>query len=525
MRRLQILLVYAFLTIFNGSVLAQAKMRTARIGAYTKYFQYLNLQADDIPEEAQLTSNAIAGLVFPVPNNGIASGTGFLIKSYRNDGKICMCTAAHNVNLMQSSFWSSFRTIDIYMKYLGQPIWVPQLNAYFNKTTSGFKSTVQAKLVESLVSNGQDAALFLINPQELPTIDFATLGYSFDYEYSPSSPLSYIIGHPYGMPQQLSDKLVYNQSLSANVPVTNFVIDASGRKPAGIGLGNSGSPVLLRGNNSFVTGIFHEIIINGSNSETIPEIELVLTDKQIPIIYDTKGFVSTKMSVLQAAIKKHCWDNKTEEEIGIGDYKKSVTTNNAEKRAEFYPTRTIASLNDLTIAANQPYRANNPGCILLKASHLTISCPITATADSKNIYGLAPTVALINGFSYTATGDNSFEMNSVVLEPTSAAASRFTSPGFLSNNSKPKIIATPSAAFTVKPNPSTTGIFEVTVPAATIIKSYTMTVTTIDAKPILQQTVYPAQKARINLSGKARGVYVLQIYDNNKIVYGTQLVY
>ena len=518
------------LCCFNLQVKAQyAAMRLAPWGAYQKYFRYVTPGAPGMPEGTNEVSNAVVGIqkttffgLLPEPGGG----TGFLINTFRNDGKIGLVTAGHVIDAMLGSNQlppDSIVEFDIYMKYLGRE---NSVFTGYNQVVSGYKTTVHAKVVKysSLLNNNRvpDIALALIDKEELPVKDFTMLRYSFNDVFTPGSSF-FLIGHPNRMPQMLADNMQYNLSDD-----TRFLVNGFGNNS--MSFGASGAPCIYKAATGgwFVGGVQVEIV--RLTHKEIPAneytaFELYLYAFGNVLQYANTGIISNKIESLYPDIKKYCWPTAIPEEelINSQNYKQNNVIDNHVELAAFHKSWCINSFTNFLAAANPGYKTKQPYSVLLKGDTVTISCALTPGIDRKNIYGLAKVIKLTNGFSYTAAGDSVLEMNTVVAEPGGSPAANFR--GLLNKSVTQQNRAEPLAGFMVRPNPSATGIFEVAVPAATGKKGYTMAITTADARTVKQQTVYPGEKEQINLSGKSRGVYMLAIYHNAILVYSTQLVY
>ena len=521
------------------------EMRDAPKGAYANYFNYYDSLNPAMPLGAALTSDAIMGigalLVRQDPFRLIPGfGTGFLITSDRTDGKVCLCTAGHLINDLPTTPAGNI-SLTVYMKYTGR---ANASDPRFNETISGWKSIVHARVIGHFYSPGNnredaDASLMLVDPAEFPRQQFATLGVDFTELYNSGSGLPstsyttyYTMGHPHNMAQRVQN--LFRRNGFYRSPVTFLLRPVDGIGNA-LAIGYSGSPVIYTGGaeqtppGPFVTGISVGV---DSSFHPIPAAELVGTDLTGNIIISyalLSNQFATKIAVLKELILKECWNRKSRQELDVNkNYRASVIIDNSIGRAEFNPTRTVASAADLTAAASPNYGKANPGNVLVKGLTVTFSCPVVPDANSKNIYVLAPTTHLTNGFSYTAIGDNVFEVNTAALEPMgvipAAARNHFTAADLLSN-AAPKQKAATSSLFKVRPNPSATGIFKITVPVSETNKKYTITVTATDGKVVAQKNIPAGRDIQVDISNKARGIYVLKVYENTNVVYTTQLVY
>jgi hypothetical protein len=176
--------------------------------------------------------------------------------------------------------------------------------------------------------------------------------------------------------------------------------------------------------------------------------------------------------------------------------------------------------NQLKSASDGGYKASNPGCILLKASTLSLSFPITPDAESLKIYALAKEINLNNGFSYTSTANYVLDLNSAMPELTDLAPISLDLPGWRTD-----VDIVSQSGFKVWPNPSLTGLFTVEVLSAKPA-DYLIQIRTTDGKMVINDRIAAPEKSlRINLAGRPRGMYLLSIHERGQLVYHTMLVH
>ena len=532
--KLHIILLHA--SLFNlATVLGQFEApKSAPVGSYPKYFNYYTPGSANMPEGANIASKAImmvgtlklyAGRVVP------SLATMFIVPSKRKDHKLCLCGAGHSLegSLRPKNVLGKDFSFTGYMDYRGKP---SDSNANYNQVVSGYKSIMHGTTVASYFDSAKhvpDAILVLINPEELPVKDFAALGVSFKPSVIDNAATFFSINHVNAMPQMIMDNL----TRSAEDSKSDFDFIFYNSLNTSFGPVASGAPLIHKNPGAPTVFGIYKGAINNINLKPIPDDELVGKDALYPGFYKYRvgELIATRMSVLRQDIIKHCLENDSTGDFEK-DYMKSVLVDNSAGRTEFDIDKTITSMAGLNTAATASFTASNPGSTLVKGNKVVFSCPITSSINSKNIYGLASTIILAQGFSYTASGDNIFEMNVVVVVPEQigtaiTARNSFTDKKVLHNtpssfNNKP---ATPSAGFKISPNPSATGVFEITTPVHEASKKYALAITTIDGKPVEQGNIQTGEHIQIDISRSAHGQYILQIYEGNSIVYTTVLIY
>ena len=504
-------------------------MPTVPRGAYTRYFGYAAAGLSGMPIGEPMPADAIIGirpyLYFPSPlvsSDSIrgSNATGVFLYTDPLKDEVCMCTAGHTFE----GVLGTQVVFDGYMKYRGKPF---DADTRYNETISGYKSTITATIVARLYSSDADIALLLVPKTMLPISNFTSMGYSFD-AVNQAGALYYTLHHTSGSPLRLADYLQYDPAHSANRSASQFVFTNFGNNA--IGPGSSGAPLIYKGSTwQYVTGVLGGAAAPLNDETLIPQNELIEEDAlriASRRIRYARTIFATKISILENLIRKHCWPKGGDSSVlaQSGNYKKVAVVDNIEEWQQFQNNLTLDKIAQLNMMSSQSYKRNNPGWLFLKAATLNISCPVVADTNSKNIYGLATTIHLTDGFSYTATGDNTFQMNPVVVEPRSSAArSNFAAAKALNNTPLNNAPAVPPAGYKVKPNPSATGIFDITVPEAT--KKYSITVTALDGKLVDQKNIPAGGHIQVDISGSVHGQYVLNVYNDNNIVYTTLLVY
>lgn len=493
------------------------------VGAYQEYFQYYSPIGLGMPAGAELASKAVVLLsVKDIPNSTSDRGTGFLINTYRKDKKICLCTAGHVV----SSLDLGTHSVEVYLKYIGKAMpshLDPQ--QILGTFISSYASTMHLELVarQSVTS---DWALLLVDPDELPVRDYATLAYIFDSEFYSQAPAGsyFTLGHPLSLTQRVADSLQYSTDRLSQFPPTStvFALDpvATRSNPGGLAKVASGSPLV---NNSLlspaVTGIM--VRVHSAAAKGLIPLDRIPPEDRRSFYFDpdyftfnSRGFIATKLSTpaLMAAIKRHCWDKDDSLAIETdGGYKKGVRIDNTEPVNEFEQNRIIANQAGLEAAADQSYNASNIGAMLVKAAKVIVNCTIANKSGRDRLYCLAKEILLEAGFSYMASGAKELDMNIVVTE----SEPMHTSSALMSvrnSISRHRTLESDRAAdtFSVCPNPSTDGVFYISLPSGA--GQYRLTVYSSDGRCVLEASNISGSRYQLVLRGGAKGVYMLNIY-------------
>jgi len=483
-------------------------------------FTYFNPAATNIPFEAVNVSKAIIHLNSFIdewtPSTG-AKASAFLIRTFRDDNKICMCLTGHQIKELIPNGTPivgnpvPFNS-DIYMDYLGEDEIVN--GAHHNKTinfSKAFLSAVTLMAYYGDVQGGKDAALVLIDKNQLPSALVGTLGYDFD-DNNWANSTYYSIGHPNNYPQRIADDFVFQQDQGSSVQL-------SGQLPYAVGFGNSGSPLLTRpaAAAGSVKGIFSQA---SGYQNYLGHLKSDFSTNYFQ--YATTGYF-TKLGVLETAIRNHCW--KKADSAGIaanGSYRQTITVDNSSTVNAYHRDFTLSSASSLTQSSSSLFSesSSDEEYSRLNADNCSVGgflLPTTYPGGNKpwRVTIAAQQVNVSPDFSYTASGNAELELSTVVVSATSTQTARLTDSQ--SNNIADKN----NSLFTVYPNPSTSGIYHIKLPAN---GEFSVVVYSLGGSEIYRASCN-ANPFTIQLPQTARGTYVLNIYaKENQAPRSSQLI-
>ncbi|WP_344828258.1 hypothetical protein, partial [Rurimicrobium arvi] len=259
-----------------------------------------------------------------LPNPYDGAGTAFIIRTFRDDDFMCVCMSGHQAKLLNGRVAPGVpslidtRTI-ISMDYKGRNY----VNPSDGETYIALHEWASSYLTRAIVaayyfdpSQPQlgDYALLLVNRRDLPSGNFVALGYDFGVINASNYQNYFSISHPLGYPQRLSKNLAYYND-------ANNMVEFDVQKPYAMSSGSSGAP-LVNATTTSVQGI--ESYIKNWVTYTGASI----AGPTLLYRYGLRmGF--TRMSLLESAIKEHCWKNANKEQIlSSGIYKQSVEVPN-----------------------------------------------------------------------------------------------------------------------------------------------------------------------------------------------------
>jgi len=513
-----------FLLICSG-IAAQESMQLTPEGAYAQYFKYYTPGITIVPDEIQ---NATSGVVAfesrifdPVTNMLYnRSATGFFITTFRDDNKLCFCTAKHNLFTGSAASPGTHFIRNGYWKYFGRP--TPSGNPYFtaekNQVLSGYKSALFAELVSDIP---EDVVLLLVDRESIPLQSYATLGYDFAATL-PDTGRLLSLGHPQSMTMRIADSLVYDpgnndpQYAFSNAGGIGFALKSNGNN--NLSIGSSGSPALAKsGNESRVVALQVQSNLNhqvGDDDYT----ERDLANKY-PLLYGDRHR-AIKIKLLEDAIKQHCWKNRTQQDIiSSGDYKKTIMINNTAFLGDhFSETQTVAGTAGVVATRNATYTTTHPGNSMVTGQSVTISGSIDPGSSNslQQIYVLAPRIDLVHTFDYTAGGTNVLELDPVVLEKTLSAAARTASTVSETPLTALSSSSASSLDVTAFPNPIVAGIVSVRVNTGIpgLSSVYTLQLFAPDGKTVFQNRIREGETNVIDVHGWHGGNYFAVIKDD-----------
>ena len=517
------------------------------INANIEYFTYYNPDPGAIPSMPIGANTASRGIIFlssPLRNiDPTISGTStaFLIRTFRNDNKICMCLTGHQIKIVFRNGSEPVInspvpfTSDIYMDFLGRYSIGPD-GHYYNYTkkdlTKGYLSSGILKAYYYDKDRGKDIALVLIDKRWLPSASFTMLGYYLGDDDSPLHSINYSLGHPLRYPLRISDSLTITN-------VTDNYYSTRTRFPYATAVGFSGAPLIKRPLTALESWYVRGVLASsGPSQQWVADVFHPKDSFKLSI---SPKF--TKISVLADAIRENCWQGRKREEIlSSGDYKRSVTVDNNENIVPYSQNQSITSTPALSASSAAFTETTSESTVntYLKANICTISgfilpSKMPGTQQDWTVEVLAKQTYLGNGFSYTASGSSEFSVHSVIVPELKSASfasvsksGTFKKPDTVDNRQPTHI----DTRFLVYPNPGPEGIFYLQLPAAANMnatKWYRVEVFSADGTRVLVPGYAKSgDRYRIDVSGLSKGSYVLNVYqknDNSKMVFSNILLY
>lgn len=512
------------------TISAVAQPRNAPLSSQSNIYTYFTPGAAAMPPGSDFASKAVIHLNSDLgtgePNGNNRNCTAFLIRTFLEDtqdsNKVCMCLTGHsiiNAYSPQTPVIGSavpFNSV-MYMDYLGTELdSAGQLRNKVTNFSKGMLSTGKL-LAHYYTPIDGDIALVLIDKQEIPSLSFGELGYDFDNNVWANGNTFYAIGHPWKYPQRISD----NIQIDAVYP---SVVDTKTAVPYAFGPGSSGSPVLVKsrgtGNTVTVTGV--------ETKGFEPKGVFTDLDARRYYFYTIYNQVS-KMSLLEPAIRKRCWNKRDSTDISTtGRYKQSVYAGNASTWEAFTQNKSVTSISTLFNSALSMLLAGPSRSIRfvrLNANNCNISgftLPTIYPGESNplQVTIAAKEISVTSDFNYTAADASELNLASVVIGTTTSSTLRKspdTAAGQISERTHK------DGPFNVYPNPGPDGLFYIRTPPA---MQYQVVVSSLDGKIVAQSncttTPYPLQ-----LSSVSRGTYILTIYTlaGKEMVYKKLIVY
>jgi len=515
--------------------------------AKSDLFTYFNPSAANLPAGASNVSKGIIHLnSFENNLDGLpgASGTAFLIRTFRDDDKICMCMTGSQVLKAWTPDTYPLRpggppvvpfplpgdridlNTDIYMNYLGHDSISggERYNAVssFSKAFLGNVTLLQYYLGDSM--DRKDAALILVDKSQLPSANFAMLGYDFVKDVELRDPY-YTISHSHAFPQRISNQLEVTGTTAVENQLEEISFEAY--RPYSVAFQSEGAP-LLTNQPAPQTSVVHAILAavtapnNYFNSPLIP-------NGPVRRFYYGSGFgevfKATNIGVLEAAIRKHCWKKADSTLISTrGDYKQLAIVDNSSKTAAYGRNAAITSTSDLTTASSSLFSesASNIEITRLNANVCNVSgfnlpsihpgnnIPWVITLASKEIN-------VSSDFSYTASGTSKLELSAVVFAASTALTTQQR------NTQSESAFTEENTLFKIYPNPSASGMFYVSLPAA---GQFSVTVYSMDGREVYHSRC-ETNPFKIQLPSVAKGSYVVNVYNvgDEKLAYTQLLLY
>lgn len=513
-------------------------------GAYTDYFRYFMPGNTSMPAGS---ANVSKGVVY-LSNGGNSefgpeqiAGSGFIIQTFRNDDTLCVCTAGHvaksvfnDDDAYMGGLPYHVNPFYLYLDYLGR---AKTGNNTLNETITGYKTSIPigARLVKIIRRTGAgpekpDIALFLLDKRTLPPADaYAMVGYDLNTLYGkPANNIEnfYQIGHPNTMPQRIT-KDAHLYGAQALFPgMLGFDLNA----PVGTGPGSSGSPYLIQTlGDGTVSNTGTAIAVNSGGIDVL--VTAVPEDGSKRIAWASDAY-ATELSNIAADIKSHCWKAKTEARLNqTKEYKNTVVvTNNI---LPFNQPQTLEQVSDLqAIAAPNCYTvgtvSNNIAIhtTYLKASTCNIggfTHPATYPGDGKpwQVAIAAKEVNVTYGFEYTPTGTAVLALSGVITGTSSASSSTLREQD---NTALPGEYHRAEEQFTVYPNPSPSGLFNIALPRTD--EAISLALFNTEGRQVYTSACNE-NPCHLRMPDVPRGVYILHVYNakDHKTVFKKLLAY
>ncbi|PZF71419.1 T9SS type A sorting domain-containing protein [Taibaiella soli] len=517
-------LLFFFLLL---TTVATAQPTSAPISAQPSLFTYFTPLSPDMPEGSNMASKAIVLLNrgFPYPemygNEWLrgADGTAFFIRTFLDNtsdaNKLCICMTGHQIaNLFPDGTTPTIGSnlllyTDIYMGYLGQAITDSRGNS-INRTTNFSKSYLaSAKLLEYFKEGtSKDIALLLVDKRDLPSAWIGTLGYDFDDDNSSwIGNAFYTLAHPHYYPQRLTN----NETVTNNA--TNFVQLSSSAPYAGGSVG-SGAPLVISSATTGTTPIVKGVVSGGVDN-------LWFNDLNGIRYYYGFNSNATKIKALEQAIRQNCWNKRDSFNISVGGlYRISAVKDNQSTTNAYSQNVSLNNASSLVGSATSAYTETTED---LEVTHLhgnictigDFTLPVNHPTSSKpwQVAIACKEIDVSTDFTYTASGESELNLSSVVIDAETSPSSRQT-------DSTVKLITTTNLEtenrLSVYPNPSNTGVFNITVQlkGSNTQQNYTLQMLSADGKIIYQTTGQSGMQHTVDIHQYATGFYFVTVRDN-----------
>ncbi|WP_028865143.1 hypothetical protein [Psychromonas aquimarina] len=281
-------------------------------GAYTNYFTYYNPDDEPIVSPNAINNLKKSKSLFAIESaynqDLILNGTGFFIRTFRNDNKICMITAGHNVLSGPTSPVPSKFAFTGYFNYIGKP-------------NGSYERVKHLKMEEGIIADvitahndrtgyiKKDIALLLVNTSHLPPLEqLFQSGFIF-LKDEPKN--GHMLHHPAGWSQRLTN-LDGNATLMGDF--YRIYTDGVAQNQA-FSKGTSGSPIFEEAPEDpdygfNVMGPAMGVLSTNSSPDTmplrdVPPRELVDEDagRRIPRMVHP---AYTTLSSIKDEIEEHC---------------------------------------------------------------------------------------------------------------------------------------------------------------------------------------------------------------------------
>lgn len=513
-----------FMWLCTRATVGQAQ---ALVQSKPDLFTYYDANAPGMPPGSDVVSKGV--VYFSSYSSALndyrgAEGTAFLIRTFRDDNKVCMCLTGHQIApLYQTGLPVLGNAVhlntDIYMDYLGKDTLVDDehrnYTLRFSKSFIGAVTLLEYSYAPDPNGYTNDAALVLVDKRYLPSTLFSTMGYDFrDEDWTTGA--YYTIAHPFGYPQRIADHLTYVAGRDLSVTLGTVL-------PYAVANRTSGAPLLTRPSGSDETSVARGILTNGENQSTFQASYKSNPSRMVTLKYSlTPRFA--KIKLLEAAIRKHCLKTKDSAFIATnGSYRQTVTVDNSTTVGRYSRNYEVKSSASLTDAAVFTESTSDVEITRLNANNCTIgsfTLPVVFADNGKpwQVAVAAKQIDVGADFNYAASDASELELSTVVIGAALSSVIRQAD-----DAASVKNINRDENGFNVYPNPSQDGTFDISLPAT---GQYRLEIHSIDGKKIYAAscTCNPFQFA---LSAVSHGNYFLTVFskERNKLVYGKMIVY
>ncbi|WP_344828275.1 T9SS type A sorting domain-containing protein [Rurimicrobium arvi] len=496
----------------------------------SELFTFYSNDIANRPQGADIASKGIINIAGVNPeftnSTDLGGSTAFIIRSFRNDDRFCVCMTGHQVKTLSGGIIPPvpgyiYLNNNIRMDYLGEDSASHGTNyVRINNYSSSFLS--HAELVEHYldIPINQDAALLLIDKSWFPSENFAALGYDFSPVNEQAGGNHYVLSHPWDYPMRLSDYGIFQEG-------DEHSVDISANLPFACGAGSSGAPLLSRPSGATVNALVKGILSSGVDPVSVRE----YAADGVPRFYSYSTEARyTRISLLESAIRKHCWNKQDSAEISrSGMYKQTVLVSNAKPALKQNQSlNNVADVSGSAAAKTESSTDKRVTITKISANNCSVggfTLPVTypgGTATWRVVIA-ANQVDVNAGFSYAASGTSELDLTTIETYTRSATSRTADAADTASNLSDSSFFATPG--FKLYPNPSPDGVFFLELPATEQPITYTGSIINADGKLVQQlNRMQSGQKVSFRLACVPQGIYFLNLYvPDGRIVFTVKI--
>lgn len=478
-------------------------------GSHPDFFTYFTPGSPAMPPNTPIASKAL--LLLQRRNlfnndNPVSSSSAFLIRTFRDDNRICACMSAHQLGLPYSNIsivkplWQLSRSV--YMNYLGADS--ISNGIHYNKMISADGSYLPSVSVRAYFYDptmNRDIALVWIDKNLLPSASYSMLGYDFS-KTGWTDGRNYAMGHPLGYPQRVSDSLELSES-----GVDGNTVDLVTELPYAVGPGVSGSPVIQT-----LPGELNDWYVKGVVTHTYTNREIdVDLDERIAWATDV---VVNNIGQLENAIRLNCWKKEDSLEIATSQrYKQSVIVDNTSGIAPYSQNQSLTTAAAVTASPGVTSQTEGVKETVYKAnicgiSGFTLPTAYPGISDPWAVTFAAKEINVASGFIYAASGLSELNLASVVIGTAAYTTAR------QSGNAQPgsAITKADSGLFHVYPNPSPDGTFNISLPAT---GSFRLAIHNLEGKCICEASC-SSNPFQFKLPAVSRGTYLLTVFNTRQ---------